>query len=161
MKLLSLGSNQKPSGCLDLAVITAERATNCATEDIGWNTLLDEDLSEFFTYNTRFNHTARIASAQNVGHEAHNTRTTRTNPIPPNERISTVTSSSFFLIGLSNSSFYQELSVFQSLLLIRRRWNEDQPSGGLYSSRKSSRSTEALEVLVTSKAAAMRSPGRI
>jgi hypothetical protein len=31
--LLSLGSNQKPSGCLDLAVITAERATNCATED--------------------------------------------------------------------------------------------------------------------------------
>jgi hypothetical protein len=42
MKLLSLGSNQKPSGCLDLAVITAERATNCATEDIGSNTLLDE-----------------------------------------------------------------------------------------------------------------------
>ena len=33
--LLSLGSNQKPSGCLDLAVITAERATNCATEDGG------------------------------------------------------------------------------------------------------------------------------
>jgi hypothetical protein len=32
-KLLSLGSNQKPSGCLDLEVITAERATNCATED--------------------------------------------------------------------------------------------------------------------------------
>jgi hypothetical protein len=31
--LLSLGSNQKPSGCLDFAVITAERATNCATED--------------------------------------------------------------------------------------------------------------------------------
>jgi hypothetical protein len=31
--LLSLGSNQKPSGCLGLAVITAERATNCATED--------------------------------------------------------------------------------------------------------------------------------
>jgi hypothetical protein len=31
--LLSLGSNQKPSGCLDLAIITAERATNCATED--------------------------------------------------------------------------------------------------------------------------------
>ena len=31
--LLSLGSNQKPSGCFDLAVITAERATNCATED--------------------------------------------------------------------------------------------------------------------------------
>jgi hypothetical protein len=42
IKLLSLGSNQKPSGCLDLAVITAERATNCATEDIGTNTLLDE-----------------------------------------------------------------------------------------------------------------------
>jgi hypothetical protein len=38
--LLSLGSNQKPSGCLDLAVITAERATNCATEDgdgEGWD----------------------------------------------------------------------------------------------------------------------------
>jgi hypothetical protein len=41
--LLSLGSNQKPSGCLDLAVITAERATNCATEDgddEGWMPLL-------------------------------------------------------------------------------------------------------------------------
>ena len=32
-KLLSLGSNQKPSGCLNPEIITAERATNCATED--------------------------------------------------------------------------------------------------------------------------------
>jgi hypothetical protein len=31
--LLRLGSNQKPSGCLNYTVITAERATNCATED--------------------------------------------------------------------------------------------------------------------------------
>jgi hypothetical protein len=46
MKLLSLGSNQKPSGCLDLAVITAERATNCATEDVGANTLLDERIEK-------------------------------------------------------------------------------------------------------------------
>ena len=50
-KLLSLGSNQKPSGCLNLAVITAERATNCATEDIRADTLLDEDIAVSSEYN--------------------------------------------------------------------------------------------------------------
>jgi len=52
-KLLSLGSNQKPSGCLDLAVITAERATNCATEDVETHTLLDDITHNCFVYNTQ------------------------------------------------------------------------------------------------------------
>jgi hypothetical protein len=51
-KLLSLGSNQKPSGCLDLAVITAERATNCATEDIRADTLLDGEHRKCWIYIT-------------------------------------------------------------------------------------------------------------
>jgi hypothetical protein len=68
MKLLSLGSNQKPSGCLDLAIITAERATNCATEDVRSNTLLDEDGRELSIYKARVNHALRVASALNVRH---------------------------------------------------------------------------------------------
>ena len=139
-KLLSLGSNQKPSGCLDLAVITAERATNCATEDVGANTLLDEGFVGLYEYKAHTVQAARIVNASNVplvldparahsrrqtkkitNRTTHNAQrnTSRTNPIPLNERISTVTSSSFFLIGLSqhHTSLLSQFSAHTLLLI--------------------------------------------